>query len=245
MKKEGFDIQYVLEKYEKKMGGVEYVLYPANNCKRLIILFAGIGKGQYNRVSWYWNKEEKWEETSYLFLKDDAHYYYVGTKTAEKASKYVALIKHIITELGIDSKQVYTVGGSMGGYGAIYYALYCNLKAAIAVHPQLDYQSARMHEFLQWEKLMRECSDFFYDLGDLLIKKGQSKPIIYLEHGDYPADKNAAHTFIDALKKLEQAILILRKTNSKQHRTNNPTQKTIESIIHFVENFGFDDEFIS
>ena len=55
----------------------------------MIILFSGLsGHKTYNRYSWYWDENEKWEQdTVYLFLNDLKEEWYVGNENKPRKEK--------------------------------------------------------------------------------------------------------------------------------------------------------------
>ncbi|WHP04459.1 hypothetical protein QLH32_10295 [Acinetobacter corruptisaponis] len=74
-----WDRNYVREKYGISMLGIDGIFFPAKKAKRLLVFFSSMGKDRYDRYSWFWDENENWEETSYLFLKDDSFHYFLGT----------------------------------------------------------------------------------------------------------------------------------------------------------------------
>jgi len=239
-----FSKPYILKKYEHEFKEKSYLLFPAKKPKRLIILFSGLsGHKTYNRYSWYWDEGEMWErDTVYLFLNDLDEHWYVGTDKKPTREIYIKIIQHVLNKFKIDRRNTFTVGGSMGAYGALLFAIDMGLKGAIAIHPQTNYKSVRKHKANDWEEKIRESGAQFYDLDDFIFKRDYI-PFIYIEYGDYESDKEAAEKFIHQLQKRE-IFIIIRKTANKGHVTNNPSKTTIESIISTFENTGFDDEFI-
>ena len=77
-----FSKENILKKYQKIHKNKTYLFYPGKKVKRLIILMTGyIDYVSYNRFSWYWDEEEKWErDTAYLFLCDVSKHWYVGVE---------------------------------------------------------------------------------------------------------------------------------------------------------------------
>jgi len=239
-----FSKPYILQNYERHLDGIDYLLYPSSNPHRLIILFSGLsGHKTYNRYSWYWDETEKWESnTVYLFLNDLSEQWYVGNDENPMGEKYIKIIQSVLNEYNISRSKTFTVGGSMGGYGAIFYAINMGLKGAIAIHPQITYKATRKHRADDWGKKIRACGSQFYDLTDYLFKRNII-PFLYLEYGLYEADREGAEELISTFQK-RQALVIIRKTANPDHVTNNPSKQTIESIITFFENTGFDDKYI-
>lgn len=156
--------------------------------------------------------------------------------------KYIKIIQSLLNEFNIDKSKTFTVGGSMGGYAAIFYAISMKLKGAIAIHPQITYKATRKHKTDEWEKKIKSCGSQFYDLTDYLFKY-EPTPFLYLEYGIYEADKEAEEELITSFLK-RQAFIIIRKTANPKYITTNPSKQTIASIIKFFENTGFTDEYI-
>lgn len=240
-----FSKSYVLQNYEQQKEGIDYLLYPAKNAKKLVIFFSGLsGRKTYNRYSWYWDEKEAWEgDTVYLFLNDLTESWYVGNDNSPLKDKYILIIQSILNEFNIDRQNTYTVGGSMGGYASILFAVDMGLKGAISVHPQVTYSAARKHRVNDWETKIRSCGSQFYDLTEFLFKR-EHVPFVYLEYGDYEADRDGCERLIESLQK-RQAFVVFRKTANAEHVTNNPSKMTVESVLSLFESHGFDDGFIA
>jgi pimeloyl-ACP methyl ester carboxylesterase len=233
---------YVREKYKVHMLGQFGIYYPASRAKRLVVVFSSMGLDRYDRYSWFWAKDECWTDTAYLFLKDDSFHYFIGTDEKPATQSFRKIISHFMGVAGVEKDAVFCVGGSMGGYASIYYAALMELNGAIVSNPQLDYKSARAHEFQNWERQIRETGTQWYDLKEFLWKR--KMPNVYLEYGNYPADRMAADEFAAQFVKGE-GLLILRKTNWCSHTVNGLSKKTIENTILYFENHGFDQENVS
>lgn len=239
-----FSKSYILKNYEKTLHNLDYLVFPAKQAKRLVILFSGLsGHKTYNRFSWYWDETEKWDrDTVYLFLNDLSEHWYVGTEAKPLKEIYVSIIQSVLNEYDIKRENTFTIGGSMGGYGALFFAIDMGLKGAIAIHPQVTYKSTRKHRVNDWETKIRECGSQFYDLNDMIFKRSRI-PLIYLEYGLYEADREAAEKLISATQK-RQSFTIIRRTANPDHVTNNPSKMTIDNVIYLFENSGFNDEYI-
>ena len=120
-----WDRDYVREKYKVAMLGVEGVYFPCINAKRLMVFFSSMGKDRFDRYSWYWEKNEKWEDTAYLFIKDDTFHYFLGTDDKPMKDSVRKVIAHYQELSNTTNEMTYTVGGSMGGLcGYIFCILY-------------------------------------------------------------------------------------------------------------------------
>ncbi|MBP0623906.1 hypothetical protein [Cupriavidus consociatus] len=232
-----WDSKYVREKYKVHMLGQHGIYFPCENAKRLVVLFSSMGKDRYDRYSWFWQEEERWAETAYLFLKDDSFNYFLGNDEKPLTQSFRKIILHHMTLASVKEDRVFTVGGSMGGYAAIYYASLMQLNGAIVSNPQLDYASTRAHSFSNWERQIRQVGSQWYDLGEFIFKWPRI-PNIYIEYGNYRADRLAAEKFIDAA--LEgPSLVIARKADWDGHTVDSLSKTTIESSICFFENHGF------
>lgn len=225
---------YVREKYKVAMLGVEGVFFPARDAKRLMVFFSSMGVDRYDRYSWFWNDAEEWVETSYLFIKDDSFNYFLGTDEKPMKDSVRKVVNHYQELLKVESHQTYTVGSSMGGYAAIYYAFYLKAKAAIVANPQVTLRAAQMHEFQNWERNIRKTGQQWIDL-DILLFRNTYRPGIYLEYGEYPADKKACEKLISTLMET-CCLLIVRKEESKDHSSCKLSKQTIENAVNFFEN---------
>lgn len=237
-----WDREYVRRKYEKQKYGRWLIYYPAQNPKRLVIVFGSMSNDRYDRYSWFWQENEIWEETSYLFLKDDEMHYFLGTDEKPLKDTYFRIIREYTALNNLTNTNVHCVGGSMGGYSAIYYASVLGLNSAITCNPQIDFKSTIAHQYYNWERQIREMGSQWYDL-DKLILKHKKVPNIYIEYGNYLADKLAAENIIKSVQ-MHNGVIIVRKTTWEEHTVNALSKQTIESCIHFFENLGFNDTFI-
>lgn len=230
---------YILKNYEKSKSGVDYLLYPSfsGEVKRLVVFFSGnVGRKTYNRYSWYWDEKEQWVGDSvYLFLNDIDSHWYVGKDGDPKRSIYAEIIRETLMDYGLPVNSAITVGGSMGGYAAILFAVELNLGAAIAVHPQIGRQSALRYKEDSWERKIRECGDNFRELPDEIYRYG-NRPAIYLEHGSCPADISGVEDLLMALR-YKKSLVVLHRSDSDNHLTDNPSKQQVESLIDFFEGF--------
>lgn len=224
---------YVRKKYSIAMLGVEGIFFQAQNSKRLLVFFSSMGKDRFDRYSWYWEEKEIWENTSYLFIKDDTFHYFLGTDTKPMKDSISKVIKHHQELCNIDNNQTYLVGSSMGGYAAIYFAFYIKAKAAIVANPQVTLRAAQMHEYQNWERSIKEMGNQWYDL-DIFSVKHTYKPAIYLEYGNYPADRKACESLVKSLLE-SQCLLIIRRELWSNHTVNLLSKSTIENALNFFE----------
>ncbi len=231
-----FSKEYILKKYRKVKNNIPYLFYPSTNPKRLIILFTGyIDYEAYSRFSWYFDEKELWNsENAYLFLGDQSLYWYVGQQDMPTCHIYQMIILDTLKELKLSPLQAYTIGASMGGYAAILLATLCELKGAIAVHPQLCKKSAERYQKENWKRQINKCGTNFVDLEDVIYKY-EYTPTIYLEVGRHPSDEAGLNNFIQAINS-KNTLFILKRIASTNHETQSPSKALIEGLIHFFEN---------
>ena len=130
----------------------------------------------------------------------------------------------------------------MGGYASLLFAYELGFKGCLSIAPQLTYDDTKKYHDRQWQENIKACGNNFVDISDLMFRFDKN-PMIFLEHGEVECDLSPTHKLIENLRK-KQVIFINRKTANKGHVTPNPSKKTIESVIWFFENHGFDDDFI-
>ncbi|MCF5866930.1 hypothetical protein [Aeromonas veronii] len=232
-----WDRDYVRTKYGSQMLGQHIVYYPCTNAKGLIVIFSSMGKDRFDRYSWFWSEDEIWTEYAYLFIKDDSFKYFLGDDDKPLTQTFRKIILHHMTLANVSCDKVYTVGGSMGGYAAVYYACLMELKGAILANPQLDYASTRAHSYQNWERSVRSTGSQWYDLHEFFYKF-EKKPFIYIEYGEYRADELAAKKFIHAVMESE-GLFIIRKTKWQGHTVDCLTKETILNTITYFNENGF------
>ena len=232
-----WDRDYVREKYGYQMLGQHVIYYPSSTAKGLIVIFSSMGKDRFDRYSWFWSEDEEWHDDAYLFIKDDSFKYFLGDDEKPLSQTFRKIITHHTELAKVTNDCVYTVGGSMGGYAAIYYACLMGLKGAIVANPQLDYSSTRAHSFQNWERSIRSTGSQWYDLGDFYFKF-EKKPFVYIEYGEYRADELAAKKFIHSVMDSE-GLFIIRKTKWQGHTVDCLTKETILNTIQYFNENGF------
>lgn len=232
-----FDKEYVLKNYLYSAYGISYLVYPSKKPRRLLILFSGfINRVTFNRYSWFWDPEEKWEQdTVYLFLNDPTCHWYVGVKGNNLFDKYSNIITTVAENFKITNESIHTCGASMGGYAAILYGLHHKVKSIIAVHPQFSYKNAQRYINSRiWSDKISECGNQFIDLDDA-VARSKKRPNLYLEISENPADTYGSTEFINEYLKRE-AILLIKKTCAENHETQSPSFELLKTTIDFFEN---------
>lgn len=236
-----WDRNYVRTKYGFNKFFFDGIFFPSIKPKRLFVFFSSMGKDRFDRYSWFWDPEEKWENgDSFLFIKDDSFHYFLGTDSApmrDSIRKLINTYQNINSCYPISNDKTFCVGGSMGGYAAIFYACYCSLKAAIVTNPQITYEATQMHKFFNWESKIREIGSQFYDLN-IWIEKFEYTPYIYMEYGNYPSDRHACEKLINTLKS-KKSIFIVKKQDWNTHTVNSLTKKEILNVANFFDNDFF------
>jgi len=213
-----FDPNFILGKYGANVLGEDIVFFPSLNCKRLVVCFSAMDiKNKFNRLSWFWDPLESWKEgTSFLYLCDPEYKYYIGDDSSPKFHKFEKIVKHYANKCGVDLGEIYTVGSSMGGYAAILFAFRLQLGGAVVGVPQVSKNYARMHNFSNWIKSMNNTENQWIDLGEFLYRTDFNLPNLYLEYGNYPADRFAAEKLIDIYRD-RGGTCIVRKYNGTEH----------------------------
>lgn len=227
-----WDKNYVRKNHLGGMLGQEYIYYPSRNCQRLLVFFSSMNKGAFERYSWFWDETEKWEKTAFLFLKDDTFKYFLGDDERPLTQTFIKIIRYYQSLSNLDDSKVFTVGTSMGGYAAIYYASLLQLGGAITANPQITFKAARQHKFSNWERSIRSTGTQWYDLDDFLLQR--RIPCIYVEYGEYPADKTAVQALSKAIIS-EDSTIVLKKLPWKDHTVNCLFKSTILACVSFFE----------
>jgi hypothetical protein len=223
-------MKYIKNRYEHVMFGREHVFYPAQKAQRLIISFMGAAKGRYSMWTWFWDDKETWKDTAYLFLKDEDICWYVGNNEKSFIEDYSNIIKHYIAVCNVSKNKVFTVGSSMGGYGAILYATLLGLGGAIALNPQIDKASNEVTRYS-----IEHVGTRWLDL-DKVISSYAKVPCLSLIFAYNPKDQAASYTLIDALKP-KTGLLVVRRFPSNRHGIAPLvfSKKFVEQEINFLE----------
>lgn len=230
-----WDSKYFRSKYFHSVDGCEFIYYPAKNPKKLIVNFSSMGINRFDRYSRYWDVTENWDsDSAHLFFKDDSFSYFLGTEKNPKESVYFRLIRDISNIYNLSRNHVYTVGGSMGGYAAIFYALSLDLGGAIVAAPQIDKKSMVAHKFNNWTKNSNQTGSLWRDLN-IFAYAFDRLPYLYIEYGNYPADVFAAEGIIEVYRR-SKSLCIARKANWNEHTVSEVLSKElVESTISFFE----------
>jgi hypothetical protein len=181
----------VIEKHKIINNTVDSIVFEPNSVSRIVVSFTGMQLGNYNKWSWYYQDYQQ-STTLFIVFKDDEHLYYLNRDERSVVREHYDFIQHYITKYNMTNKQVITVGSSMGGYAAIYYAFLFDFKLAIASVPIVDYESALLIKpYNTWTRKMDQLGDNWIDL-DKFLDTTKSTTKVYLIHGQFPADLSAS-----------------------------------------------------
>ncbi|NVK43989.1 MAG: hypothetical protein HWE39_22330 [Oceanospirillaceae bacterium] len=230
-----FNKEYVLKSYQRFHGGKPYLFYPARNAKKLIILVTGyVSYVSYNRFSWFFDEAEVWDrDIAYLFLCDPSRHWYVGKEGSDDLEIYSEIIYKTVESLEISKEDVYIVGASMGGYGALVLGCKTSLGGVISVHPQLSFKSTLRYGHRLWAKKISECGVNFIDIDDLFASSDIIPPI-YLEVSRNSSDEFNLDNVIYELNK-KNCVYTISRHASLVHETASPSRAKIEAVINFME----------
>lgn len=230
--------EYILEKYSQIVLGEEVVFFPSKESNKLIVLFSAMNeKNRYDRLSWFWDNQEKWCDFSILYMADSNYTYYLGTLEKPMFHTYEKIIKYFQNKVNATNENTICVGSSMGGYAAILYAFRMELNGAITGVPNISKKAAQMHDYNNWYLCMEKTSSLWIDL-DVLLRRSKKLPNLYIEYGVYQADSFNIKDIKDIYES-RISLLCLQKGSVNDHKYfMSPT-----TIIAFV-NLFFHHRFI-
>ncbi|KGE01632.1 hypothetical protein [Rhizobium sp. YS-1r] len=178
--------------------GVDAMAFSDPDPEFAIINFSSMNIGKFERWSWFYQRRLR-VPCLYLFLRDDDQHYYLG-KEGKLASSRLGLIRNELEKHRIPERNTLTIGSSMGGYASVYFAHELESRAAMSINPQVDVESASLHNLTNWVRKMREVGNGWVDLHDFVLSHA-AQPTIYLRTGNYIADRVAG-------EKLQGALII-------------------------------------
>lgn len=229
-----WDKIYVRSTYENAVDKIKFIYYPSANPRKLIINFSSMGKDRYDRYSRHWDSTQKWEsDAAYLFFKDDDFKYFLGDDKKPLSGSYRRIIKQFLSMNSLTNENAFTVGGSMGGYAALYYAITMNLKGAIVAAPQINLRSMQAHKYDNWLRCAISTGTQWRDL-DMLLHTSSTTPFMYIEHGGYAADNLAIEPLIHECIK-RNSLLLIRRAGWVEHTVDSVLSKDIinNTITYF------------
>jgi predicted esterase YcpF (UPF0227 family) len=224
------NVESAFQRFAHKANGIDALVMCGNNPKRAVISFTSMNPGKYERWSWFYNRHKEGCEDLYIIFRDNDHRYYIGSDTAPTQVRYHKFITEHLQKHNLSSKDIFLVGSSMGGYAALYFGFWMDVAGIIVTNPQVDYQSSRRHSLQNWERQIREAGTNWVDLNDF-IYRFQSKPKLYIEHGDYPADAAAAQKLFSSLDDLK--LTYTRCYVGGDHSSTNMNAHLLFKIIDF------------
>jgi pimeloyl-ACP methyl ester carboxylesterase len=222
------------DNYKIKFDGVDGVMFSGLRPRKCIISFSSMNTGKFERWSWFYDLHTSGSEDVYIILKDDTHRYYIGDDDHATYLKHHRFFESILEQHGIDKDNVFLVGGSMGGYAALYFGLWLGAKAVVAVNPQTTYAASRCHNLPLWERKIRETGNNWVDL-DLFARRFDHTPIVLIEHGEHSADVAAAHAL--ALVLTERKATHFRSYVNGGHGGASLTKEKMLSFFALASNF--------
>lgn len=225
-------VSYVKNKYEHTILNKQCVYYPAKSPKRLVINFSFWGD-QYMMWSWFWKQKEDWDTTSYLFLKDASKSWYFGTYELPLIDDFSHIINHFIRLSGVGHEHVFTVGISMGGTAAIFYATILGLKAAIVDLPQIVPEIWNVHANAVAPAVLIKPHIAWINLLELLAET-KNVPHISIHYGNCQADYLGAYQLIDALK-TRKSVFTVRRSLMPGHLGDALTLSFLNKEIDYID----------
>lgn len=226
------NVESAFQRFAHKANGIDALVMCGNNPKRAVISFTSMNPGKYERWSWFYNRHKEGCEDLYIIFRDNDHRYYIGSDTAPTQVRYHKFISEHLQKHNLSSKDTFLVGSSMGGYAALYFGFWMDVAGVIVTNPQVDYQSSRRHSLQNWERQIREAGTNWVDLNDF-IYRFPSKPKLYIEHGDYPADAAAAQKLFSTFDDLK--LTYTRCYVGGDHSSTNMNANILFKIIDFWE----------
>jgi hypothetical protein len=230
-----WDKEYVRSSYGFKLDGVDFVYYPSRNPKRLVVNFSSMGKDRFDRYSRHWDETQKWDsDSAYLYFKDDSFMYYLGDDAKPMSPTYVRVIRSFMSMNALKPEQCITVGGSMGGYAAIYYAIQMGFLGAVVAAPQISASAAQAHALDNWTRSIRSTQGQWRDLNLFAYTKDKL-PYFYLEYGQYHSDRLAVESFAESVRNVG-GMIVLRRAKWQEHTTDDVlSQPVVDAAITFFE----------
>lgn len=204
---------------------VDALVFEPTTVEKVVVSFTGMQIGHYNRWSWFCNRYQQ-DNTLYIIFKDDDRMFYLDRENKGPVSDHHAeFILEKLKKHRLNSKKLYTLGMSMGGYSAIYFAFKLNAYAAITSTPLVDIDSATPRpspdtEVLEpttnlWTRQMAALGDNWIDLDQYILQSG-TDPKIFLAHGTYAPDVAAASKLTSALNS-KNISYIVRQVDKNEH----------------------------
>jgi len=222
-------VNYIKKKYEHTIYKKKCLFYPAKNPKRLLISFCGAVRGIYSKFSWFWRNDENWQDTAYLFVRDDQLTWYLGNNKKDMVQDFANLIRYFMAKCKLKPEQVFVVGGSMGGYGALLYATLLGLRGALLLNPQVNRTCNYANRFA-----IARSEGRWKDL-DAIVAASAYVPSVSLIYGHYAQDQAAGEALVKVLK-TKAPLTIIHRHPSPHHGIDTVfSKKFIEREIEYIE----------
>ncbi|QGQ48166.1 hypothetical protein [Metabacillus sediminilitoris] len=230
-----FNAARVLSRYERTARidnkEVKYVLYPSKSDK-MLVCFTTLGPHIYERIRMFWEENEEWD-INFLFISDNngkqkGGLYYLGYKDDYFVERQTIQLIELISELQ-NVKEIYTIGSSMGGYAAIYYAIKLNFQGAISVVPQANEELIHQYGWQKWKQVLQEVGPL-PNLGSIIASR-ESLPSLYIQYGTYPADLEAAEYLKKSLEQ-KNGLYMFDCFPNGEHTSDFMTKELIYQILH-------------
>lgn len=223
------EIVKVVMDNESDLDGTKYLIY-CNDVKpkKMVISFSSMGSLNYSRISWFCGQKDL-DDYIFLFLYDKDNQFYQGANNFDLFKK---IIFRTMSKYDIKKEHVYTVGNSMGGAAAIYYAAVLGLNGAIAANPQYNIIISTLHSSPSWTQCMKKSGEF-RSIDDILDQVN-GLPKVFIECSSYLPDFYAAQEYIKVWS-AHGSCIIAQHNRSLEHSTDAPNKRKIISVIDFWE----------
>jgi hypothetical protein len=222
-------INYIKHKYEHTLFHKQHLFYPARKAESLIVIFTSAVKNKYEMLSWFWRDGENWGKEAYLFLKDEDLCWYLGNDNQSFVEDYSSIINYYIKISNVRRDRVFTIGGSMGGYAAIYYATILGLGGVVAFNPQVNKKSNDLQTRFALQNTGRQWQDL-----DSVVASYDKVPMISLLFGEFVKDLYAAYSLLDVFK-TKRSLVVFRHVALDKHKGLNITKKYILGDLKFLK----------
>jgi hypothetical protein len=218
-------INEILAKYEHSSGNQKYLFFPAQQPKCLIICFSAMHRIGYSMWSWFYNLKEIWKHTAYLFLNEKTEYFYLGPENQPTFFEYKTIIDHCLKESHLSYNSVMSIGHSMGGYAALYYALTLGFKAAIVSNP-IVYADGR------YKNIIATIGANWKNIPDL-IQQREKIPHLYLQFGNHFSDYAHAQLCIQAYQQKNAVMIVKPFPDIDEHGTLSLDGSFVPELVKF------------
>lgn len=190
----------IIQQHKVDSGIVDALVFLPSHPKFMVINFTGMNHNKFERWSWYYEYYQKHDDTIFICLKDEEHLFYLNRKSCpEYIDDIRTFIMGYMVQYNITPDSVMCVGSSIGGWASIFYSSILGLKGAVVSNPLVDKESAELHKFSLWTRKMNETGEHWVELDEVLHYNPTM--MIYLSHGNYPADESASKKLVSRLEK--------------------------------------------